>query len=227
MVRSGWALAYLRYSRDYVEEEAAARADRAGIHRGEFIAPWDWRGRITGSNRLGGADSFAGVATDADYDVAALAGRILWGDDGGLRWRDMGDSAFGIDGRVGASWGAAYGSLPGLSATYAGSLLATDDAGAAVSGIARLDYRVLPVGLDTPFGGLEFLWHSLDVMLLPSGRDAIAWPEVRLRDDGFEAEGLSGRFYGAGGGQAGGVFRRDGLVGAFGAARRPATAAAR
>lgn len=43
MVEGGWALAYRRYSMDYVQEEAAARAAGRGIWRGEFVAPWDWR----------------------------------------------------------------------------------------------------------------------------------------------------------------------------------------
>ena len=43
MVREGWALAYRRYSRAYVEEEVAAKAARRGLWRGEFVQPWDWR----------------------------------------------------------------------------------------------------------------------------------------------------------------------------------------
>lgn len=43
LVAEGWALAYRRYSLDYVDEEAAAAAARRGIWRGEFVAPWDWR----------------------------------------------------------------------------------------------------------------------------------------------------------------------------------------
>ena len=43
MVAEGWALAYRRYSLDYVDEEAAAAAARKGIWSGEFVAPWDWR----------------------------------------------------------------------------------------------------------------------------------------------------------------------------------------
>ena len=43
MVRSGWALAYRRYSDDYVDEEAIAQAAQAGMWRGEFVPPWDWR----------------------------------------------------------------------------------------------------------------------------------------------------------------------------------------
>ena len=43
LVRNGWALAYRRYSRDYVPEERQAQAEGAGIWRGEFVAPWEWR----------------------------------------------------------------------------------------------------------------------------------------------------------------------------------------
>ena len=45
MVRGGWALAYRRYSEKYVDAEDAARAQRAGIWRGTFEKPWDWRAR--------------------------------------------------------------------------------------------------------------------------------------------------------------------------------------
>ena len=43
LVSEGWALAYRRYSTDYVEEEKEARKEKRGVHRGEFVAPWDWR----------------------------------------------------------------------------------------------------------------------------------------------------------------------------------------
>ena len=43
MVSQGWALAYRRYSRDYVDQEADARAARRGIWAGEFVKPWEWR----------------------------------------------------------------------------------------------------------------------------------------------------------------------------------------
>ncbi len=43
MVSQGWALAYRRYSLDYVNEEAEARAARRGIWGSEFIKPWEWR----------------------------------------------------------------------------------------------------------------------------------------------------------------------------------------
>lgn len=45
MVQQGWALAFVRYSRDYVQEEEAARKAKRGLWGGAFIAPWDWRHR--------------------------------------------------------------------------------------------------------------------------------------------------------------------------------------
>jgi endonuclease YncB( thermonuclease family) len=43
MVRRGWAMAYRRYSRDYVNDESAARSAKAGIWAGRFIEPAKWR----------------------------------------------------------------------------------------------------------------------------------------------------------------------------------------
>ena len=43
MVSAGWALAYRRYSTDYVDAEDEARLARRGMWKGSFISPWDWR----------------------------------------------------------------------------------------------------------------------------------------------------------------------------------------
>ena len=43
LVKSGWAVAYRKYSLDYVPEEDQAREQRAGIWAGSFDWPWDWR----------------------------------------------------------------------------------------------------------------------------------------------------------------------------------------
>ena len=45
MVRNGWALAYQQYSKDYVDEEAEAKAAERGLWAGEFVEPWEWRRR--------------------------------------------------------------------------------------------------------------------------------------------------------------------------------------
>lgn len=43
MARNGWALAYRRYSADYVADEDHARRAGHGLWAGPFMAPWDWR----------------------------------------------------------------------------------------------------------------------------------------------------------------------------------------
>jgi endonuclease YncB( thermonuclease family) len=45
LVQQGWALAFVRYSTEYVRDEEIARAARRGLWSGAFIAPWDWRHR--------------------------------------------------------------------------------------------------------------------------------------------------------------------------------------
>ena len=43
MVREGWALAYRRYSNDYIDEESIAKSSKLGVWRGSFRPPWSWR----------------------------------------------------------------------------------------------------------------------------------------------------------------------------------------
>lgn len=43
MVREGWALDYRKYSTAYLPAEAEAKRVGAGIWRGEFTPPWEWR----------------------------------------------------------------------------------------------------------------------------------------------------------------------------------------
>ena len=43
MVSQGWAVAYRKYSTDYVSHETAAKAARRGVWRGEFVVPSRWR----------------------------------------------------------------------------------------------------------------------------------------------------------------------------------------
>lgn len=43
LVSEGWALAYRRFAQAYAAQETEARTGKRGIHRGEFVAPWDWR----------------------------------------------------------------------------------------------------------------------------------------------------------------------------------------
>ena len=43
LVKMGLALAYRKYSSDYVGAESSAKADRIGVWAGLFVKPWDWR----------------------------------------------------------------------------------------------------------------------------------------------------------------------------------------
>jgi endonuclease YncB( thermonuclease family) len=43
IVREGWALNYRKYSTAYLRAEAEAKRAGAGMWRGEFEPPWEWR----------------------------------------------------------------------------------------------------------------------------------------------------------------------------------------
>jgi endonuclease YncB( thermonuclease family) len=53
MVKSGWALSYVRFSHAYDADEKAARDAKAGLWAGAFFAPWDWRVRNKKTTILG------------------------------------------------------------------------------------------------------------------------------------------------------------------------------
>ena len=56
LVRSGWALAFRRYSTAYIADEDWARAHKSGLWSGAFVAPWDWRHRGPKTLILGAID---------------------------------------------------------------------------------------------------------------------------------------------------------------------------
>lgn len=43
LVREGWALAYRKYSSDYVTDEREAENGKRGIWASTFVVPWEWR----------------------------------------------------------------------------------------------------------------------------------------------------------------------------------------
>ena len=43
MVRNGYAVAYRRYSKDYIEDEEYAKKNKIGLWSGNFIHPEKWR----------------------------------------------------------------------------------------------------------------------------------------------------------------------------------------
>jgi endonuclease YncB( thermonuclease family) len=74
MVKSGWALSYVRISHDYDPDEKVARDARAGMWQGAFIAPWDWRVRNKKTAILGAVkpppDAHATLLASASGPVA-------------------------------------------------------------------------------------------------------------------------------------------------------------
>jgi endonuclease YncB( thermonuclease family) len=46
MVRGGWALAFVKYSQQYIGQEEEAHSARAGLWQWQFDKPWDWRAGI-------------------------------------------------------------------------------------------------------------------------------------------------------------------------------------
>jgi len=51
MTREGWAIAYRKYSMDYVAAEEEAHTHRRNLWAGDFEAPWDFRHRRRGGPR--------------------------------------------------------------------------------------------------------------------------------------------------------------------------------
>ncbi len=45
MVREGMAWAFVRYSRDYVDQEAKAKAAGLGVHGHDCVPAWEWRAK--------------------------------------------------------------------------------------------------------------------------------------------------------------------------------------
>jgi endonuclease YncB( thermonuclease family) len=59
MVRSGWALAFVKYSQRYVSAEDEARTARAGLWQWQFDKPWDWRAGVL-QQAVGSSESLDG-----------------------------------------------------------------------------------------------------------------------------------------------------------------------
>jgi endonuclease YncB( thermonuclease family) len=67
MVREGWAVAYRRYSQDFVADEAAARAAKRGIWRSAFIVPWEWRAQRRAGDGAPVAGPVSASSTSSEF----------------------------------------------------------------------------------------------------------------------------------------------------------------
>ena len=122
-------------------------------------------------------------------------------------------AAEGLQGRLAALSGRTYAnSLPVMgSATWEGTMVALDPANRPVRGGARL---TIP----------DLARPAVDVELTPDGHAVLTWAALPVTDGGFAArasatDSIRGAFYGPAAQEVGGVFERNQLLGAFGAAR--------
>ena len=72
LVEQGHALAYRRYSEQYVLQEEMAREGKRGLWAGRFIKPWDWRR----GERLEVEASSGSVSDTAEAGSAGDAGEV-------------------------------------------------------------------------------------------------------------------------------------------------------
>ena len=221
LVANGWALAYRQFSEEYTDEEAQARANRLGMHRGQFVDPWDWRR----GERLEGSDTFAAVSTSDALDAGAFADRLLGGRELIVHgsWMDHGmfamtDSFGGKFGNVAVSFGSSAGTVPSRlgGATWTGDMVGVDaGTGERVEGDAKIDVDDfadpdVDIALTSIVGANRSTWAAL------------RWENVPLDAGGFRVDDdagghVEGLFYGPDHEEVGGVFEKDRLVGAFGA----------
>ena len=215
LVASGWALAYRQFAEDYTEEEERARTNKQGIHRGDFVEPWNWRR----GNRLSGEETFTAIASDP-LDVGALADRMLRGDHAGVYGGWLDDSVFVIvNDAVAVSFGASPGTNPTAmgGAIWNGTLVGIDtQTRERVEGDARIEID----DLARPHVDI-----SLTEIQDARGRDRgeIHWTDIPVTGGAFQSQApdrsIEGRFYGSDHQEVGGIFRRDELSGAFGGTR--------
>ena len=215
LVASGWALAYRQYAEDYTDEEEQARTHKRGIHRGDFVEPWNWRR----GNRLAGEDTFTAIASGS-LDVGALADRMLRGDYAGVYGGWLDDSVFAIvNAAVAVSFGAAPGTnpMPIGGALWNGALVGIDTrTGNRVEGNATIEID----DLDRPYVDI-----SLTDIEDAQGQDRgeIRWNDIPVTGGAFQSDdpdgSVEGRFYGSGHQEVGGIFQRGELTGAFGGTR--------
>lgn len=202
LVANGWAIA--AYGNDYEAEEASARAARRGIHRGQFVTPSERRR----GTRLEGEDTFSYAATGTG-DVAQLATDLLWGRPVDFDGAFLEHSVFGLTGGEAVAFGDFRDTVPtGIGRVeWRGQVVAVDALGNVSRGTSVVDIDDLAA-------------PDVTVVLfgLPS---ALAWTDVPLDSGSFDAEdgSMRGGFFGPAQDEAGGVFERAGLTGAFGGTR--------
>ena len=229
LVRAGLAVNDPRYGPNYAAEEKEARNQGRGIHAGRYLAPWDWRS----GERLGDAAPGILVAGNTNINIEDLvpseepAGEIDLPSldihpDADVHGAWVGTTAFyvlsGDDMTASVSWAPHF---PGTNpkrldggARWSGRMVGKDmPSGQVVTGSAVLELDGFSASrVDVSFTRIRASGVVFEDM---------TWEDVPVIDGAFVSDNgsLEGRFCGDRHQEAGGVFERRSITGAFGVSR--------
>ena len=229
LVMAGLAVNEPRYSPNYAAEEKEARKEGRGMHAGRYLAPWDWRSGdrlgdaapgilVTGNTNINPEYLAPSEEPAGEIDLPALdiyPNATVYG-----AW--VGRTSFYVltegDTVAGVSWAPHF---PGTNpkqldggARWSGRMVGKDMlSGKVVTGSAVIELDGFSASkVDVSFARIR----SSDEVL----KD-MTWEDVPVIDGAFISENrsLEGRFYGDRHQEAGGVFERQSIIGAFGVSR--------
>ena len=230
LVKAGLAVNDPRYSPNYAAEEKEAKEDGRGIHSGRYLAPWDWRS----GERLGDAEPSILVFGNTDINAKHL--QLLEGPSGEIDLPVLDSFPNATVYGAWVSWSAFYvlvGDEMSIGVSWAPHFPATNPN--ELDGEAR--WIDLMVGADIRNGDVLTGRAVIDLRSFSSPRVDVSfagvrgsgstigdmrWEDVPILDGAFmsgNGNRLEGRFYGDRHQEAGGVFERQSLFGAYGALR--------
>ena len=229
LVMAGLAVNDPRYGPGYAAEEKEARKQGRGIHAGRYLAPWDWRSGdrlgdaapsilVTGNTNNNPEDLVPSEEPAGEIDLPALD----FHPDATVHGAWAGRTSFYIltidDMAAGVSWAPHF---PGTNpkqldggARWSGRMVGKDMlSGKVVTGSAVLELDGFSISkVDVSFTRIRGSGVVVENM---------TWKDVPVIDGAFVSDNgnLEGRFYGDRHQEAGGVFERQSIIGAFGVSR--------
>ena len=229
LVRAGLAVNDPRYGPSYTAEEKEARNQGRGMHAGRYLAPWDWRGGerlgdaapgilVAGNTNFNPEDLVPSKKPAGEIDLPALDIHL----DANVYGAWVGRTAFYVlsedDMAAGVSWAPHFpGTNPKLldgGVRWSGRMVGKDMlSGQVVTGSAVLELDGFSASrVDVSFTRIQGSGVVFEDM---------AWEDVPVVDGAFVSDNgsLEGRFYGDRHQEAGGVFERRSITGAFGVSR--------
>lgn len=229
LVMAGLAVNEPRYSPNYAAEEKEARKQGRGMHTGRYLAPWDWRSGdrlgdaapgilVTGNTNINPEYLVPSEEPAGEIDLPVLdiyPNATVYG-----AW--VGRTSFYVltrdDTAAGVSWAPHF---PGTNpkqldggARWSGRMVGKDmRSGKVVTGSAVIELD----GFSAPKVDVSFTRIRGSGFVVKD----MTWEDVAVIDGAFISDNrsLEGRFYGDRHREAGGVFERQSIIGAFGVSR--------